>query len=124
MNKINQLISKSINHVKLVLTSVDGKISILVPNPKLKKILYISIGSLFGFMLLIIILGILLSPLKNNNQPTTVINKPKIVSSTPEPQKELTEIQKDIFKLENEIKNLKFPDSNLNIPVLIEKITI
>ena len=68
--------------------------------------MYIGVGSLFGFMFLIILLGLLLSPFRNNTVDLgTKLNKPNIVSVSPEPQKELSETQKEILNLENRIKN-------------------
>ncbi len=118
-----ELVSKS---VKPVIVSVDAKITTLIPNPKIKKVAYIGMGSLFGFMLLLIIIGILTSPFRNKNsqKQTETIKKPAITVSTPEPQKELTESQKEILKLEDEINKMNFPESELNIPLIERNLTI
>jgi len=120
MNKIFNLVSEAWRStLKPKLVILDSKISTFVPNPKIKKILYITIGSLFGFIFLIIILGILLSPFKNVPQESgLILNKPSIVNTSPEPQKELSEVKKQILKLEIEIKELRFPESSLNIPAV------
>mgnify|MGYP001570413990 FL=1 len=120
--KIIQLFN---NSLKPKLIMFDAKINSLVPNPKIKKILYIGVGSLFGFMFLIILLGLLLSPFRNNTVDLgTKLNKPNIVSVSPEPQKELSETQKEILNLENRIKELRFPESILNIPVIERDLSI
>lgn len=118
--KITQLFSNLVSQIKPILTIIDEKINTLMPNLKLKKILYIGVGSLFGFMFLIILLGLLLSPLRNQGTSNSGIklNRPSIINASPEPQKELTETQKEISKLETRIKELKFPESTLNMPVL------
>lgn len=108
-----------------IITILDTKVSTLVPNPKTKKIFYIAIGSLFGFMFLIIILGLILSPFRNQKQETgTTLNKPEIIVSSPKPQIELTDTEKVILNLETKIKELKFPESILNIPQIETNITI
>lgn len=116
---------KIFNLVKPKLVILDSKISTLVPNPKLKKILYIFIGSLFAFMFLVIILGIIISPFRNrNNSSETVLNKPQIRTSSSAPKKELTETLNKILNLEIKIKDIRFPESTLNIPVLESDIKI
>lgn len=112
MKKIKEILMP-----KLVI--LDSKISILVPNPKTKKILYISIGSLFGFIFLIIILGIIISPFRNKDGSSEIIlNKPQIETSSSTPQKELSETEKNILNLETRIKEIRFPESILNIPIV------
>jgi hypothetical protein len=127
--KLSDLINKSkefLNtNLKPNLLKIDSKVDSLIPNPKIKKIAYIGVGSLFGFMLLIIILGILVSPLRKNVQTTTTtIKKPNIILTSPEPQKELSEAEKEIKKLENSIKSMTFPESVLNIPLVERNLTI
>lgn len=123
--KINEIIQKILAVVKPKLVTIDTKINVLVPNPKMKRVLYITVGSLFGFMFLIIVLGLLLSPFKNKaTDSETKINKPNIQNSSPEPQKELSDIQKQIMKLENDINNLTFPESTLNIPIIERGLSI
>lgn len=77
-------------------------------------------------MLLIIILGILVSPLRKDSQTTTTttIKKPNIIVVSPEPQKELSEAEKEIKKLENSIKSMTFPKNVLNIPLVERNLTI
>lgn len=111
--------------VKKIITILDTKISTLIPNPKTKKIFYIAIGSLFGFMFLIIILGLILSPFRNQKQETgTTLNKPDIIVSSPKPQIELSDTEKVILDLEIKIKELKFPESILNIPQIERNLSI
>ncbi|MFA6074151.1 MAG: hypothetical protein WC758_08590 [Candidatus Woesearchaeota archaeon] len=110
--------------IKIIMI-LDTKVSTLVPNPKTKKIFYIAIGSLFGFMFLIIILGLILSPFRNQKQETgTTLNKPNIIVSSPKPQIELSDTEKVILDLETKIKELKFPESILNIPQIERNLSI
>ena len=125
MEKIKSTIKNIIDKIKPKLILFDEKVNTFLPNPKIKKIAYIAIGSLFGFMFLIIILGLLLSPLRNsNNDEGTVLKKTNIIVDSPKPQVELNENQKQILMLENEIKELKFPESILNIPVIENNLSI
>ncbi len=113
------------NYVKPTLIAIDTKVNTLIPNPKIKKIAYIGMGSLFGFMFLIIIIGILVSPLRNTPSDNgIVIKKPNTIVSTPEPQKELSDTQKELLKLENQINDTTFPESELNIPLIERELTI
>lgn len=123
--KILQLVNNFVIVIKPKLVAFDTKINTLVPNPKIKKILYISVGSLFGFMFLIIILGLILSPFRKQDQTSeTVLNKPNVIITSPKPQTELSEIEKQILNLENRIKELRFPESILNIPVIEKDLSI
>lgn len=115
--KINQFF---VNNIKPKLAIVDQKINALIPNPKTKKILYVALGSLFGFMFLIIILGILFSPLKNKNVATDTITKKTSVINTAAPASALplSETEQKLLDLETSIKSLRFPESILNVPML------
>ncbi|MFZ3301504.1 MAG: hypothetical protein WA152_02205 [Microgenomates group bacterium] len=125
MEKIKSTIKNIIEKIKPKLILFDEKVNTFLPNPKIKKIAYITVGSLFGFMFLIIILGLLLSPLRNNSRDEgTVLKKTNIIVDSPKPQIELNENQKQILMLENEIKELKFPESILNIPIIESNLTI
>lgn len=97
--------------------SVDTKISTLIPDIKLRKILYILLGSVFVFIFLIIILGTIFVNLENIPKPDTLIlNKPEINTATNETLDESTKIQEEMLQLETSIKKMVFPDSLLNIP--------
>lgn len=123
--KVKETIRIVIEKVKPKLMLIDEKINTLVPNPKMKKILYIGVGSLFGFMFLIIFLGLLLSPMRSSNDSTgAILKKPNIISEPTESQVELNENQKQILKLETEIKEMKFPASSLNIPAIESGLSI
>jgi hypothetical protein len=122
INSINQLFN---NSLKPKLQILDTKITTLIPNSKLKKILYIAVGSLFAFMFLIILLGLIFSPLKNSTQETSnTVKKINIISESPKSQTQLTELQKQILDLETEVKEMKFPPSILNVPNLESDIKI
>lgn len=112
-------IKKIIESVRPKLATLDLKFQSLIPNPKLRKVLYYGTGGLFGFMFLLIFLGLLLSPFRNkNSQNGFSLSKPKVEISSPLPKKELNENQKKILDLENKIKDLKFPESILTIPTI------
>ncbi|MEK7168768.1 MAG: hypothetical protein AAB778_02040 [Patescibacteria group bacterium] len=116
--KITSIFQKTKQSLAVSLLSIDSKISTLIPNPKVKKIAYIGVGSLFGFMFLIILLGLLLSPLRKTGDNGLLLNKPKIIVDSPRPEVNLTEKQKEILKLQTEINEMKFPESVLNIPII------
>lgn len=124
--KITNIIQKTKEYLSPYLLRFDNKVTGLIPNPKLKKILYIGVGSLFGFMLLIIILGLLLSPLRSTGQtPNTVINKPNIINNqSSRPEAELTENQKLINSYARTIRETNFPPNTLNIPVVERDLSI
>lgn len=123
--KITTTFKTIIEKVKPKIVLFDQKVDTFLPNPKIKKIAYIAIGSLFGFMFLIIILGLLLSPMRNmKNSDGIVLKKTNIIVDSPKPQMELNENQKQILMLESEIKELKFPESILNIPVIESNLSI
>lgn len=122
---LNQLLSKSMNQIKLLLQNTDLKFQSLIPNLKLRKIVYYVVGGLFGFMFLIVIIGVVLSIYKNSHTssgsiPTKVgIENEMIIS-----QKELSEEQKEIINLRNTINNLTFPESILTVPTIESKLTL
>ena len=132
MEKVKEYINKLklyLNSLKIKLSpkllELDSKFEKLMPNPKLRKVAYIAMGSLFGFMLLIIILGILVSPLRNKNTtPSSLFKKPQIVAQSPKPVVELNENQKQIMNLKGEIEKLTFPDNLINIPIIERKLSI
>lgn len=119
MEKIKQILNNLLEKIRPKLIAIDQKVTTFLPNPKVKKIVYITLSSIVGFMLLIIILGILLSPLRKMSTNTgTILNKPNIVVESSKPQMELTDNQKQILNLGNEVKELNFPPNVLNIPVI------
>lgn len=125
LEKIKTTIGTITEKVKPKVILFDQKVDTFLPNPKIKKIAYIGLGSLFGFMFLIIILGLLLSPMRNaNNTEGLTLKKTNILIDSPKPQMELNENQKQILMLESEIKELKFPESILNIPVIENNLSI
>ena len=118
-NKIKEFINNLKLKLQPKLSALDLKFAALMPDFKLRKIVYITMGSLISFMILIILLGILVSPLRNRPVSSgTTLNKPNIVNVTSVPEDELSETQKKLKLLEEQIRNLKFPESNLNIPVI------
>lgn len=123
INKLKEFLNANL---KPNLLKIDAKVDTLIPNPKIKKIAYIGAGSLFGFMFLIIIIGILVSPFRNKGTQSTgeSLKKTIIITSTPEPKKELTESQKEIIKLGEEVKNITFPESVLNLPIIEKDLSI
>lgn len=108
-----------------IINSVKPKLEVLIPNPKLRKVLYYGVGGLFGFMFLLILLGLLISPLKkNNNFDSYQPNKTKVEKSSPAPKGELSETERKIIDLENKINEFKFPESILTIPSIKDNLTI
>ena len=122
--KTTQFVTNLISKFKPKLVTLDAKVATFVPNPKLKRVLYIGVGSLFGFMLLIILLGTFLSPLRNQTPETTSPAKIILPTSAPDDPIVLTETQRKILELETKIKELRFPEGILNIPIIESKITI
>lgn len=124
-NSVNQLISKSVNQIKPKLIVLDEKFTKLIPDPKLKKIIYYFGGGFLGLIFLILLFGIILLPFRNTQTFTGfLLNKPRVIVSSPVPQKELNETQKKLLNLENAIKDLKFPESILNIPMIEHDINV
>lgn len=126
MDKIKPVIQSVINSVKPKLILLDEKFAKLITDSKLRKIMYFFIGGFLGFVVLIIIVGLISLPFRGGSAQSDkiIINKPKIINSSPVPQKELNETQKSLLNLENKAKDLKFPESILNIPVIEDNITL
>jgi len=125
MEKIIQKFNSLKQTLSPKLLVLDSKFQSLIPNPKLRKILYISVLGLFGFMFFLIILGLILMPFRKNAGTNGFsLTKPKIVIPSPSPTKELNETQKELLNLGNKIKDLKFPESILTIPVIESNIKI
>lgn len=123
--KVTTAFKTIIEKVKPKIILFDQKVDTFLPNPKIKKIAYIGLGSLFGFMFLIIILGLFLSPMRNvRNSDGLTLKKTNIIIDSPKSQMELNENQKQILMLGSEIKELKFPESILNIPVIESNLSI
>lgn len=117
--KIMEFVQKIKGAITPKLLSFDAKFQTFIPNQKLRKVVYIAFASLFGFMFLIIILGLLLSPFRN--QPVdegTILNKPNVIISSTKPEVELSDTEKLILNLEMKIKEMRFPESILNIPAI------
>jgi len=125
MEKIIQKLNSVKQALSPKLLVLDSKFQSLIPNPKLRKILYISVSGLFGFMFFLILLGLILMPFRKTDGTNGLsLMKPKIVVSSPGPVKELNETQKELLNIENKIKDLKFPESILTIPVIESNIKI
>ncbi len=126
MDNIKSKIQSLFEKVKPKLILLDEKFAKLITDSKLRKIMYFFIGGFLGFIVLIIIVGIITLPFRvtNNNDGGLVLKRPNIVNSSPIPQKELNETQKSLLNLENRTKDLKFPESVLNIPVIEKNLSI
>ena len=107
-------ITQIIQFLKTKFIFLDTKISALIPNSKIKKILYIGVGSLLGLMILIILLGMLVKPI-SKSKIESKIN----IANTPEPTKNSTvNTSSEVDKIRIQIENLQFPEKTLNIPVI------
>jgi hypothetical protein len=126
MDNIKSKLQSLLEKVKPKLILLDEKFAKLITDSKLRKIMYFFIGGFLGFIVLIIIVGIITLPFRvtNNNDGGLVLKRPNIVNSSPIPQKELNETQKSLLNLENRTKDLKFPESVLNIPVIEKNLSI
>jgi len=111
--------------IKPKLTQLDTKIETLVPNSKLRKVLYISLASLFGFMFFLILLGIVLSPFTTSDKSIGfTLNKPNIIAPSPVSETDMREDQRKLLEYRNLIKDLRFPESILTIPNIESKLSI
>lgn len=126
MINLKSKIKEFIEKMKPKLVLLDEKFAKLITDTKLRKIMYFFVGGFLGFVVLIIIVGLVSLPFRGRNiqSDNFTINKPKISNSSPAPQKELNETQKSLLNLENRTKDLKFPESILNIPVVQSNINI
>ena len=126
MNNIKSKLQSLFEKLKPKLILLDEKFAKLITDSKLRKIMYFFVGGFLGFIVLIIIVGIITLPFRatNNNDGGLVLKRPNIVNSSPIPQKELNETQKNLLNLENRTKDLKFPESILNIPVIEKDLSI
>ncbi|HCR35979.1 hypothetical protein A2130_00440 [Candidatus Woesebacteria bacterium GWC2_33_12] len=114
-----------INKITPRLQILDLKFQNLIPNPKLRKVLYYATGGLFGFMFLLILLGLILSPfMKRGNSVGFILNKPKIEAPSPVARENLNSTQRELLELQNKVRNLKFPESILTIPLIESNLTI
>lgn len=126
MIDIKSKIQSVLEKMKPKLILLDEKFGKIITDSKLRKIMYIFVGGFLGFVILIIVIGIISLSFRNTNNSDggLILNKPNIINSSPVPQKELNETQKSLLNLENRIKDLKFPESILNIPVIEGKISL
>lgn len=126
MNNIKSKLQSLFEKLKPKLILLDEKFAKLITDTKLRKIMYFFVAGFLGFVVLIIIVGLISLPFRGRNiqSDNFTINKPKIINSSPVPQKELNETQKSLLNLENRTKDLKFPESILNIPVIQSNIKI
>lgn len=128
MDKIKEKILQLKTKLQPKYVALDAKFAKLITDSKLRKIMYIFVGSFLGIMFFIIVVGIIALPFRKSNLDSNsngfILNKPNIIVASPIPQKELNETQRKLLNLENKIKELKFPESILNIPVVQSGITI
>ena len=115
-SKLNELFK----NIKPKFINIDNKFATFMPNSKLRKVVYIAVSSLFSLMFLIIILGLLLSPLRKSGSQTQNLfgKKPAILQESSKPTITLNENQKQINDIKIEIDNLTFPDKRINIPLI------
>lgn len=124
LNKLKTLLSGFILKIKPIFENFDSKFKTFMPNDKLRKVIYIAMASLFSIMFLIIVLGVLFSPIRNSNTEQSLFKKPVIVQESPKAEVVLSENQKQINEFKKEIDNLNFPDNRINIPLVELNLTI
>ena len=114
-----------INIVKKKFEKLDERFTILIPNQKIRRALYIYSGVFLGLVLLILLIGIIFLPFKNEKiDDEFVLNKPAVIISSPVPSEELSNTDKKLLNIEGRINDLKFPESIINIPVIESDIEI
>ncbi len=114
-----------INMVKQKFEKLDERFTILIPNQKIRRALYIYSGVFLGLVLLILLIGIIFLPFKNEKiDDEFVLNKPAVIISSPVPSEELSNTDKKLLNIEGRINDLKFPESIINIPVIESDIEI
>lgn len=135
MNENNQITNQQIpqplgnpikvEHPKNIITKlmplylkIDSKLTGLLPNPKLRKILILFVVGFIVLFLLLFILGIIFSSTRKIAPSGFFLNKPNIVQTNPTPVGIETEIQKQLSVIRNKINDLNFPDTLLNPPTL------
>lgn len=95
---------------------LDVKLTSLIPNTKLRKIIIISLAGFIVFFVLLLILGVIISSTRPREDTSFTLNKPSITNLSPEPISPKTQTQQNLMNLKNEINSLKFPPSKLNVP--------
>ncbi len=97
---------------------IDSKLTGLLPNPKLRKVLILFIVGFIALFILLFIIGIIFSSTRTVVPSGFFLNKPNIVQTNPTPIGFETEIQKQLSVIRNRINDLNFPDPLLNLPLL------
>lgn len=116
--KISILILKIKEKLSPTLTKLDETFAGLIPNIKLRKLLYITIGGLFSILFLIIFIGIITLPFRQRlvDDQGFTLNKPVVKPVATPSSVEMNETQKELLRLENNIRDLNFPESKLTVP--------
>lgn len=107
-----------IQKIKPLYNKLDLKLTSLVPDQKLRKIIIISTTGFFIFLALLLILGIIFSTARPKEEQSYTLNKPSITQNSPKPEKPNTKIQNELIELKGQLDNLKFPPSELTTPLI------
>lgn len=123
-NNINNFLAKLKEKVNPFAAKIDTKLSKIIPDIKLRKIVYFSLLGLVGFVTLIFTIAIFSLVRIKSPEDSLLLKKPIIKNTSPIPQKDLTQIQKELMDIFEETKILKFPESIFNIPQIEREISI
>lgn len=119
--KITEILSK----IKVKLAPIDSKMQSLIPDAKIRKILYIGLGAIASIFVLLILLAIILTPLRvTSDQTGSIFRRPEIKQGEEKKEVLLTPNQTKIKNLSEKIKSLQFPESLVNPPEILLEITI
>ncbi|MBL7036830.1 hypothetical protein ISR94_03220 [Candidatus Microgenomates bacterium] len=108
--------NKFLEKIKPFYDKFDLKLTGLVPDPKLRKIIIILVSGFTLFFALILIIGTIISVSRPKVQQNYTLNKPSITQNSPDPEIPQTKTQKELTDLKNELNSLKFPPSELTTP--------
>lgn len=107
---------KLVHKFKPFYDKFDLKLTKLIPDQKLRKVVIISTIGFVAFFAILFILGIIISTTSPKEKQSYTLNKPSITQNSPLPEKPNTEIQNELMKLKKELNSLKFPPGELTTP--------
>lgn len=110
--------------LKSLYSNIDLKLTRLVPDKKLRKIIILFLGGFVSFFVLLTLLTAIVSSTRTDSPAGYFLNKPNVTSSSPIPEKPKTKIQESLMGLKTKIENLEFPPGELTTPTIKTGITI